>query len=872
MHSSKNRNLFATLENGLDIFLNLASIIMAYMFAILLNELIYKEPGNMALESPRTLFSIFIVIMLQSFVFMIFNMYSTQPYARASRSGWRIIRVNIFYYILVELAAMFVYSYSDQKQKFVFIWVIVAAIISTAVLTFKRRMARRFSAFFNKQSYNLRKIILVGDNTATVQDFVKQVSNNPQYGIMIIGYVGDKIHHGVGCDKLGGFRDLERILDEKRPTDVVFAIDAYDKRHLIKLVNLCDDRCVKVYFLPVIYGFFKNPRQIEPVGSLPVINIHSTPLDDKFNAAIKRAVDILGSLFIIVLTSPVMIGLAIGVYLSSPGPILFKQERVGKMGKTFTMLKFRSMKVNVDSATAWTTDEDDRKTRFGNFIRKTSLDELPQMFNVLFGDMSLVGPRPEVPHFVEYFREIIPLYMVKHYVKPGITGLAQIKGLRGDTSVEDRIHEDIEYIENWSLGMDIGILLKTPFKAINKSEKYVDSKKEEDNMTDTASTDIVAEQLAEGVPSIDVTSREPVSKGKILYAASTMSHINNFHLGYIDSLRRDGYEVKVMARGDGADYNVPFEKKFFSSSNTACRAEIKKILEAEKFDTIVLNTSLAAFHIRFALPKKNRPRVVNIVHGYLFSKDTKFIKSMMLLAVEKLVAKKTDNIIVMNDYDRVLATKHKLCVGKIFVSRGMGAQTRDPMTKPEVIRRETLCQDKFVMAFVGELSGRKNQKFLISALNDVKEKIPEAHLWLIGDGPAEESLRSFAGDVDVSESVHFLGNREDACDFMRACDLYVSASQIEGMPFNIIEALGCKKTILASKVKGHTDLIEDGVSGFLYKYNNKREFVDKVVKIYNGELSADTEAAYERYRAFDNEKVFGDTYNIIKESIESELD
>ena len=870
MNSSRNRNLLATLENGLDIFLNLGSIIMAYMLAI---PIPFGLADTMPIDSPRTLFAVFVVVMMQSFVFMIFNMYSTQPYMRASQSTWRIFRVNVFYYILVECSAVLLYS--GEREKFAVVWVALSAIISTAVLTFKRRMERRLSVFFRKRSYNLRKVILVGDNTATVQDFVKQVSKNPDYGMMIIGYVGDKIHHGVGCDKLGGFKDLAKILDEKRPTDVVFAIDAYDKRHLIKLVNLCDDRCIKVYFLPVIYGFFKNARQIEPVGSLPVINIHSTPLDDKFNAAIKRMIDIIGSLSLIILTSPIMLIAAIGVYLSSPGPILFKQERVGKMGKSFTMLKFRSMKVNVDSATAWTTDEDDRKTRFGNFIRKTSIDELPQLFNVLIGDMSLVGPRPEVPHFVEYFRDLIPLYMVKHYVKPGMTGLAQVKGLRGDTSVEDRIHEDIEYIENWSLGMDLGILIKTPFKAINKSEKYVETKNEGEYMTEEANTDIIAEKLANGdaheAGTADTESEAP-KKGKILYAASTMSHINNFHLKYIENLRRDGYEVKIMARGDGADFNVPFEKKMFSSSNTACRVEIRKILARECFDTVILNTSLAAFHIRYAMPKKDRPRVINIVHGYLFSKNTRFIKSTLLLALEKLVAKKTDNIIVMNDDDRKIANKHKLCLGKVYVSRGMGASVREPITRPEVLRRETLCEDKFVMAFVGELSARKNQQFLISALNDVKEKIPDAVLWLVGDGPAEDYLRRYASEVDVSESVHFLGSREDACDIMRACDLYVSASMIEGMPFNIIEALGCKKTILASAVKGHTDLIEEGKSGFLFKYNSKREFVDKVVRIHDGELKADTDAVYERYLAFDNEKVFGDTYKLIKESIESELD
>ena len=272
---------------------------------------------------------------------------------------------------------------------------------------------------------------------------------------------------------------LAEILDKYKPTDVVFAIDAYDKRHLIRLVNMCDDRCIKVYFLPVIYGFFKHPRQIEQVGAVPIINIHSTPLDNHAKALLKRTLDIVGSILLIIITSPIMLFAAIGIKITSHGPILFRQQRVGKLGKKFTMLKFRSMLVNNRSSKEWSTGVDDRKTKFGNFLRKTSIDELPQLFNVLSGSMSLVGPRPEIPMFVEYFKEIIPLYMVKHYVKPGITGLAQIKGLRGDTSVEDRIHEDISYIENWSFALDLKILLATPFKALNRSEKYVEVTEDE---------------------------------------------------------------------------------------------------------------------------------------------------------------------------------------------------------------------------------------------------------------------------------------------------------------------------------------------------------------------------------------------------------
>ena len=185
----------------------------------------------------------------------------------------------------------------------------------------------------------------------------------------------------------------------------------------------------------------------------------------------KRLLDVAGSLVLIVCTSPIMLAAAIGVRLSSPGPVIFKQERVGRNKKLFKMYKFRSMRVNADQDTGWSRDVDDRKTRFGSILRKLSIDELPQLFNVLKGDMSLVGPRPEVPHYVRQFKEQIPLYMVKHQVRPGITGWAQVNGLRGDTSIEARIRYDIYYIENWNFFFDIKILFMTLVKGIVNQEK-----------------------------------------------------------------------------------------------------------------------------------------------------------------------------------------------------------------------------------------------------------------------------------------------------------------------------------------------------------------------------------------------------------------
>ena len=207
---------------------------------------------------------------------------------------------------------------------------------------------------------------------------------------------------------------------------------------------------------------------------LPVINIRYVPLSNTFNAIIKRAVDIVGSLVCLVLFSPVMLVTAVLIKLTSPGPLIFKQERVGLHNQPFIMYKFRSMEVqkaNVEQK-GWTTRHDPRVTGIGKFIRRTSIDELPQLINVLKGEMSLIGPRPERPQFVEKFREEIPRYMIKHQVRPGMTGWAQVNGYRGDTSIRKRIEYDLYYIENWTLGLDIKILFLTVFKGFVNKNAY----------------------------------------------------------------------------------------------------------------------------------------------------------------------------------------------------------------------------------------------------------------------------------------------------------------------------------------------------------------------------------------------------------------
>jgi len=242
------------------------------------------------------------------------------------------------------------------------------------------------------------------------------------------------------------------------------------------MVAICEKSGVHTKFVPDYYKFISTNPVTEDLNGLPVINIRNVPLTNTVNKCIKRLVDIIGSIVCIILFSPIMAVVAVLVKKSSPGPIIFCQERVGigKNNKPFKMYKFRSMGVQSASKEqkAWTVHNDPRVTPVGRIIRKTSLDELPQLFNVLKGDMSLIGPRPERPLFVEKFKEEIPRYMIKHQVRPGMTGWAQVCGFRGDTSIEGRIEHDIFYIENWTLSFDIKILFLTVFKGFVNKNAY----------------------------------------------------------------------------------------------------------------------------------------------------------------------------------------------------------------------------------------------------------------------------------------------------------------------------------------------------------------------------------------------------------------
>lgn len=325
-----------------------------------------------------------------------------------------------------------------------------------------------------KRGLNQKQVLLVGYSRAA-EEYIDRILQNPQWGYTVRGILDDNVPAGTmykNVKVIGRIANLMVILPVSSLDEIAITLGLSEYYRLEEIVALCEKSGVHTKFIPDYNNIIPTKPYTEDIQGLPVINIRYVPLSNTFYALVKRSMDIVGSIIGIIVSSPVMLLMCILIKLTSPGPLIYRQERVGLHNKTFWMYKFRSMEIQPESEEkkAWTVKNDPRVTGIGKFMRRTSIDELPQLFNILKGDMSLVGPRPERPFFVEKFREEIPRYMVKHQVRPGLTGWAQVNGYRGDTSIRKRIEYDLYYIENWNIGFDIKIMLLTIFKGfINKN-------------------------------------------------------------------------------------------------------------------------------------------------------------------------------------------------------------------------------------------------------------------------------------------------------------------------------------------------------------------------------------------------------------------
>ena len=438
---------------------------LAYLLAVELRFRVFGGVVSVAMDSLRFQAMVWGYAVVLVLIYAACHLYQPFRMARLGRDAGVVLLVNTLG-ALVLMALLFTFRLIDISR-----WTIVIFwAISTVFVVLKMVLVGRLRRSMRQQERFLRHVIVVG-NGKSAKVYIDEIHSRPELGIKVEGYVSAMTKEGLGAN-LGSYEQIGSILEKGNYDGLVLALEPHEISFMPLILKAAEKEGTRVEMIPMYNEYYPTHPTIESIGNTKLVDLRATPLDNIALASVKRAADVLGSAVLLVALSPLMIAIAIGVKLSGPGPVLFKQERVGKNKKPFVMLKFRSMRTDIDH-NGWSTDSDSRKTRFGSFIRKFSLDELPQLFNVFVGQMSLVGPRPELPVYVARFKEEVPLYLVRQQVRPGMTGWAQVNGLRGDTSIEERVDYDIWYIQNWSLGLDIRILLKTAFGGMKNSEKLV---------------------------------------------------------------------------------------------------------------------------------------------------------------------------------------------------------------------------------------------------------------------------------------------------------------------------------------------------------------------------------------------------------------
>jgi Undecaprenyl-phosphate glucose phosphotransferase len=369
--------------------------------------------------------------------------------------------------VLVAVMTFFFRGYDYSRVVIVYFWV-----LSIGVVWFSRAAFREGLRFARRRGYNLRYAVVAGDGELAAM-VVQRMQGRPDVGIQVLGVISDDKDGPTGARRLGGYADLRAVLDAHTVDHVILALAHEDYGRLGGLLDAVGDEPVTIHVVPDLLRFASLRGGIEQFEGMPFIHLRESPLYG-WNRLAKRVFDIAFSATVLATIWPALLLVAVAIKLSSRGPIFYRQERMGLDGRRFQMLKFRTMAADAEARTGpvWAGPADQRRTSVGAFLRRLSLDELPQFWNVLRGDMSVVGPRPERPVFVERFRQTVPGYMLRHKVKSGITGWAQVNGLRGNTSLEKRIQYDIEYIERWSVWLDVKIIVMTVARVLVDRNAY----------------------------------------------------------------------------------------------------------------------------------------------------------------------------------------------------------------------------------------------------------------------------------------------------------------------------------------------------------------------------------------------------------------
>lgn len=411
-----------------------------------------------------------LIVILWQAVFSSARLYQSQRMLRRTHEAFQVLKAHGFAMLLfIALTYLFAeYKYSRG------VMIYFGAFGGLALLVL-RLSVRNILRSMRRKGYNTRSALIIGEGQA-VETLIWKLKRFPEIGILVKGVVapaGTSLKEIQGVPILGVFSQIPEILKNQKPDQVLISLPRKHAADLDQILKLLKDETGDIQLVPDIHDYVTLGCAVEDFDGLPIVRLNDSPLDG-LGSWVKRMTDFLFVLTGLILISPVLLIVAVLVKLTSKGPIFYAQERCGLDGQSFRMWKFRSMRVDAETETGavWAKKDDDRRTPIGAFLRATSLDELPQLWNVLKGDMSLVGPRPERPVFVQQFRGEIPHYMLRHKVKAGITGWAQVNGWRGDTSLEQRIECDLYYIRNWSYSLDLKILWLTIWKGFVNKNAY----------------------------------------------------------------------------------------------------------------------------------------------------------------------------------------------------------------------------------------------------------------------------------------------------------------------------------------------------------------------------------------------------------------
>ncbi|SDD70351.1 exopolysaccharide biosynthesis polyprenyl glycosylphosphotransferase [Nocardioides lianchengensis] len=704
---------------------------------------------------------------------------------------------------------------------------------TTAGVTFVAMVVLRTAVYalahaLRRSGRSSHPVIVVGAGTVGVR-LTRTFLARPQHGLRPVGIVDSAPQvdpRDLPVPYLGGLDRLESAMVDLGVHDVVFAFPDQPDAETTDVVRRCLERDHQVFVVPRFFEMMglDHHRRVEVVGDIALMRLRRWGLRP-VTLLLKRLLDVTASGVALVLLAPIMLACALAVRVETGPGVIFRQLRVGRHGRPFQLYKFRSLKPasEAESATAWSIDHDDRLGPVGRFLRRTSLDELPQLVNVLRGDMSLVGPRPERPYFVQEFTAQHERYDDRHRVAAGLTGWAQVNDLRGDTPIEARVRFDNHYIENWSLWTDVKILLRTartlarPAPGGDRPLVLMPASEAEEDARRTPPT-----RLGDAVP-------------RVLHVAQpTTEGVADVLLGYVRDQVARGWDVTVAcpssgwlaaaARGAGARV-LRWEAR--RSPGPTVPGEVRRLQRiVDRVDPDVVHLHSAKAGLAGRLAVRGRRTTLFQPHAWSFEAVRGPLR-WATIRWERHAQRWTTELVCVSRGEQLVGEQQGIRAGATVAFNGVDVERFHPRgdAARQAARRRLGLPDVPTVLCVGRLTAQKGQGDLLDAWPHVRERVPGALLVLVGDGPDRDELQQRA---DTLDDVRLVGSRNDVEDWLAAADVVAAPSRWEGMAVAPLEAMAAGRSVVATRTTGMEDSVPPQ-AGVLVDVGNVRQLADSII-------------------------------------------